>query len=111
MRCLALLVLAGAGCAADDAYVAEIQKWRQENDEFLRSEKSPLRLVGRFQVAEGASTVGSDPSSTIVFTGSSAEANRYAHPARRRIQFRARSGNSGYGEWPTVKWLRHSDGC
>lgn len=68
VRSLALLVLAaGAVRAADQAYIAEIQKWRQENNEFLRSEKSPLRLVGRFQVAEGVSTLGSDPASTIVF--------------------------------------------
>jgi hypothetical protein len=66
-RCFALLaVVAGAGFAADEAYVAEIQKWRQENDEFLRSEKSPLRLVGRFQVAEGVSTIGSDRAFAIV---------------------------------------------
>jgi uncharacterized protein (DUF1684 family) len=60
-------VVAAVGCAADEAYVAEIQKWRQENDDFLRSERSPLRLVGRFQVDEGTTTLGSDPVSTIVF--------------------------------------------
>jgi uncharacterized protein (DUF1684 family) len=67
-RCLALLVLvASVGCAADEAYLAEIQKWRQENDAFLRSDRSPLRLVGRFQVGEGTTTLGSDPASAIVF--------------------------------------------
>lgn len=67
-RLLILLALAaGSGCAADQAYLAEIQKWRQENDEFLRSERSPLRLVGRFQIAEGVSTLGSDPGSAMVF--------------------------------------------
>lgn len=65
---LAFLLLArGTVCAADDEYVAEIQKSRQESEAFMRSDKSPLRLVGRFQVAEGVATLGSDPASTIVF--------------------------------------------
>jgi len=62
-----LLLATWVACAADDAYVAEIQKSRQESDAFMRSDKSPLRLVGRFQVAEGVSTLGSDPAATIVF--------------------------------------------
>jgi uncharacterized protein (DUF1684 family) len=65
---LALLVLATrVAAAADEAYLAEIQKSRQESDTFMRSEKSPLRLVGRFKMEEGVSTLGSDPASTIVF--------------------------------------------
>ena len=66
---LALVVLAVGMVGAADAYVAEIQKCRQQSDTFMRSEKSPLRLVGRFKVEEGASTLGSDPASTIVFPG------------------------------------------
>jgi uncharacterized protein len=65
---LAFLLLATcAASAADDAYVAEIQKSRQESDAFMRSDRSPLRLLGRFQVAEGVATLGSDPASTILF--------------------------------------------
>ncbi|HLN00108.1 MAG TPA: DUF1684 domain-containing protein [Bryobacteraceae bacterium] len=65
---LAFLLLATcAASAAEDAYVAEIQKSRQESDAFMRSDRSPLRLVGRFQVAEGVATLGSDPASTILF--------------------------------------------
>lgn len=63
------LALTGAAHAADDGYVAEIQKSRHESDAFMRSDKSPLRLVGRFQVAEGVTTLGSDPASTVVFPG------------------------------------------
>jgi uncharacterized protein (DUF1684 family) len=62
-----LLVATYTVCAADDAYVAEIQKSRQESDAFMRSDKSPLRLVGRFAVSEGVTTLGSDPVSAIVF--------------------------------------------
>jgi uncharacterized protein (DUF1684 family) len=64
---LALLALAIRATCADEAYLAEIQKWRQESDTFMRSEKSPLRLVGRFKLEEGVSTLGSDPASTAVF--------------------------------------------
>ena len=66
---LPLVVLAVRVAGGVDAYVAEIQKWRQESNTVMRSEKSPLRLVGRFKVEEGASTLGSDPASTIVFPG------------------------------------------
>lgn len=61
------MLATSAAYAADDGYVEEIQKSRQESDAFMRSDKSPLRLVGRFQVAEGVATLGSDPASTILF--------------------------------------------
>lgn len=61
-----LLATAGAALAADAAYIRQIEQDRRETDEFLRSERSPLRLVGRFRIAEGRSTVGSDPASSIV---------------------------------------------
>jgi hypothetical protein len=63
---LLLLLAASAVFAADDAYRAQIEKDRQDTDEFLRSPRSPLLLVGRFSVNEGASTLGSDPASTII---------------------------------------------
>jgi len=60
-----LLATAGAAFAADAAYIRQIEQDRRETDEFLRSERSPLRLVGRFRVKEGRSTLGSDPASAI----------------------------------------------
>jgi uncharacterized protein len=47
--------------ATEDSYRLQIEKDRKETQEFLRSEKSPLRLIGRFTVAEGDSKIGSDP--------------------------------------------------
>jgi|SRR5215472_4575893 len=61
-----LLLLAATAAFADDAYRAKLEKDRRDTDAMLRSEHSPLLLVGRFRVNEGASTIGSDPSSTIV---------------------------------------------
>jgi len=63
---LLLLLAASAVFAADDAYRAQIEKDRRDTDEFLRSPRSPLLLVGRFSVNEGVSTLGSDPASTII---------------------------------------------
>lgn len=60
------LLAVGVASAADDAYHRHIEQDRRETDEFLRSEKSPLLLIGRFSVNEGSSTLGSDPASTIV---------------------------------------------
>lgn len=67
-RLAGLFLLAGtiALLAADDAYVREIQKSRQEDDELMRSPKSPLLLVGRFKIEEGESTLGSSAKSNIV---------------------------------------------
>jgi uncharacterized protein (DUF1684 family) len=52
--------------ALDPHYVEQIESSRKPSDEFLRSSKSPLFLVGRFGVPEGVSRIGSDPQSQIV---------------------------------------------
>jgi len=51
---------------ADPHYIEEIERSRKETDAFLRSSKSPLCLVGRFEVPEGVSQIGSDSHSEIV---------------------------------------------
>jgi uncharacterized protein (DUF1684 family) len=63
---LALILTALGLCAAEDAYRTQIEKDRRDSDEFLRSPRSPLLLVGRYSVNEGTSTLGSDSASTIV---------------------------------------------
>ena len=62
----ALLVGAIAALAAEDSYLGGIQKWRQEEDQLMRSAKSPLLLVGRYNIDEGESTVGSSVGSKIL---------------------------------------------
>ena len=59
------LLIVGAIFAEEDSYRLEIEKDRKETQEFLRSEKSPLHVIGRFTVAEGDSRVGSDPAAEI----------------------------------------------
>jgi len=56
-----LLLAVGVIFALEDSYRLQIDKDRKEKQEFLRSEKSPLRLIGRFTVGEGDSKIGSDP--------------------------------------------------
>ena len=50
---------------AEDSYQLQIKKDRKETQEFLRSEKGPLRLIGRYTLKEGDSRIGSDPESEI----------------------------------------------
>jgi len=61
-----LLLAASVLIAAEDSYRAQIEKDRHDTDDMLHSPRSPLLLVGRFNVNEGKSTVGSDPASSIV---------------------------------------------
>jgi hypothetical protein len=67
-RSIILLLVIGTviSAASDDLHVREIERWRQEEDDFMRSPKSPLFLSGRFIIEPGDSTLGSDPVSKIV---------------------------------------------
>ena len=60
-----LLVVAVTALAADSAYIRDVQEWRRQEDESMRSAKSPLLLVGRFKIGEGESTLGSAAGSII----------------------------------------------
>jgi hypothetical protein len=53
--------------AAEDAYVAGIHKWRREFDADVRT-GGWLFLIGRYQVVEGESSVGSAPTSSIILS-------------------------------------------
>ena len=62
---LPLLLLAGQSNAADDGYVTEIHEWQHQHETDVRT-GGWLLLVGRYEVTPGASSIGSEPSSTIV---------------------------------------------
>lgn len=64
----ALALLAGslAPVAADEAYRAEIEKWRAEREATLTADDGWLSLVGLFWLKEGENTFGSDPKSDMV---------------------------------------------
>ena len=65
-RAAATLAASGARLGgADASYQAAIAAWRKEYDHDLRSEKGPLLLIGRQNLPEGRSEVGSNVSSHI----------------------------------------------
>jgi hypothetical protein len=55
----------GAILAAQDSNRIQIERDRNELQNFLRSEKSPLRLIGRLTLKEGNSKIGSDPTAEL----------------------------------------------
>src|SRR5438046_400447 len=66
IRTMAALLPGGAAIGASNAwYEAEIAKWRKEYDRDLRSEKGPLYLIGRHDIPEGRTAIGSDPAGRI----------------------------------------------
>lgn len=62
---LPLLLLAVQGSATNETYASGIRAWQQQHDTDVRT-GGWLLLVGRYEVAAGASSIGSDPGSTIV---------------------------------------------
>jgi uncharacterized protein (DUF1684 family) len=64
---LLLLLLTPVGNARDTAYVAEIQKWRDDFDKDVRT-GGWLELIGRLKLEQGATTLGSDSGSTLLLS-------------------------------------------
>jgi uncharacterized protein (DUF1684 family) len=64
-RAVFFLTAVGVFLAADDSYRLQIEKDRGELQNFLRSEKSPLRLIGRLTLKKGDSRIGSDPAAEL----------------------------------------------
>lgn len=62
---LSLLLLNPVGNARDTAYVAEIQKWRDDFDNDVRT-GGWLELIGRLKLEQGATTLGSDSASALL---------------------------------------------
>jgi len=63
---LMALVVGGVRLVGDDAgYQAGMAEWRKDYDRDLRSEKGPLWLIGRRDVPEGRTQIGSDASNRI----------------------------------------------
>ena len=60
-----LLLLTSVGNASDTAYVAEIQKWRDDFDKDVRT-GGWLELIERRKLEQGATTLGSDSASTLL---------------------------------------------
>ncbi len=74
----ALVVATAPGLAspalADEAYRAEVQKWRQERETRLKADGGWLTLAGLFWLKEGPNRFGTDPAGDIVLPEGSAPA-------------------------------------
>ena len=70
------LVLVGlaAGVGADEAYRAEVQKWRADREARLKADGGWLSLAGLFWLNEGPNRFGTDPAGDIVLPEGSAPA-------------------------------------
>ncbi|KPL22398.1 MAG: hypothetical protein AMS23_07960 [Bacteroides sp. SM1_62] len=55
------------GDSSNDAYLKEINKWKEKRLERLKSENGWLNLAGLFWLEEGINTIGSDSSNSIIF--------------------------------------------
>ncbi len=63
---------AGPPPAPDAAHRAEVEAWRAERDERLRSDTGWLSLAGLFWLAEGENSVGAGPANDLVLPGGKA---------------------------------------
>ena len=52
---------------SSDAYLKEINRWKEKRLARLKSENGWLNLAGLFWLEEGVNTIGSDPSNSIIY--------------------------------------------
>jgi len=73
-----VIALLGAGlgpsAAGDEAYRAEVQKWRADREARLKADGGWLTVAGLFWLREGASRFGTDPAGDIVLPDGSTAA-------------------------------------
>ncbi|HEY7514477.1 MAG TPA: hypothetical protein VIC87_08365, partial [Vicinamibacteria bacterium] len=86
--CAALLVvLVGSvprRAGADEAYRAEVQKWRQDRETRLKADGGWLTVAGLFWLKEGENRFGSDAGNDFVLpAGAPARAGSFAFAAGR----------------------------
>jgi uncharacterized protein len=80
MRLVTALLAAGIGAGlqapagADEAYRAEVRKWREDRESRLKSDGGWLTLAGLFWLEEGENRFGTDPAADIVLPEGSAPA-------------------------------------
>jgi len=67
-----VLVSLAAGIGADEAYRAEVQKWRADREARLKADGGWLSLAGLFWLNEGPNRFGTDPAGDIVLPEGSA---------------------------------------
>jgi len=74
MAAATMLLALAPGGAADEAYRAEVRKWREERETRLKADGGWLTVAGLFWLKEGANRFGTDPGNDIVLPAGSAPA-------------------------------------
>ena len=88
LLCLAFAMLT---CFADMSYQASIEQWRAQREARLKSDDGWLSVAGLFWLKEGANTIGSDSSNSIVLPRGPAKAGVFEFHAG-TTTFRPASG-------------------
>src|SRR3972149_275756 len=105
-RGIGLARAVGFGVAgwADEAYRAEVQKWRDGREARLKADGGWLTVAGLFWLKEGANRFGTDPAAEIALPAGSAPARAGGRPARRprprprgRLRISRRADDSAVG--------------
>jgi len=81
---LFVLATGGLGVGADEAYRAEVQKWREDRESRLKADGGWLTVAGLFWLKEGDNTFGADAANDIVLpAGAPARAGSFAFASGR----------------------------
>jgi uncharacterized protein len=67
-----LTVFSSVAATTGDAYVAQVQKYRQQREAALKADDGWLTVTGLFWLREGANHIGSDPSNDVLLPDQSA---------------------------------------
>ncbi len=88
-------ILPSARVTADEAYRAEVRKWREDREARLKADGGWLTVAGLFWLKEGESRFGADPASDFVLpAGAPARAGVFAFQGG-RTQVRLQAGVEG----------------
>jgi uncharacterized protein len=67
-----LTVFSSVAATTGDAYVAQVQQYRQQREAALKADDGWLTVTGLFWLREGANHIGSDPSNDVLLPDQSA---------------------------------------
>jgi uncharacterized protein (DUF1684 family) len=84
--------ISSAGFADNDAYLAEIEKWRSERVERLKGPDGYLNLVGLFWLRQDTSTFGSSPDNDFVLPARAAPKVGAFHREREKVVMTVEDG-------------------
>ncbi len=106
---LSLALVPGA-VQADEAYRAEVQKWRQDRETRLKADGGWLTVAGLFWLKEGESRFGSDPANDFVLpAGAPARAGSFLFGAGRTTVRLAPDAGATLGGKPVTAGVLKSD--